>query len=372
MSRPLSTGVVGGGLIAQAVHLPNLAALASLFTVRAIADPSKKVGDALARKYAPARSYVDWRDMFDREALDAVIVCSPHATHAEIVLAALDRGLDVFVEKPLCITVDDAYEICSRAQLADRLVQVGYMKRFSTAYERFTADLPVSANGLRLVDVVTYDPWLAREPFVPWAEIVRADDVPDQVLAAAGASERDQVEQAVGNADAATVRAFSGTFLAALVHDVNIVHGALEAMGLDEPAEAVAGASWADGKAASATLLLPGGARWYCSWLLLEGLMDFRERVSLYFVDAVHELEFPVPYDVDAPVKRAVIDAPGGRRRARVERVANHAYVAELEHFHACVVSAAPCRTPAQQATKDVLVLRDLFMRQPVAPVAGA
>jgi predicted dehydrogenase len=372
MSRVLSTGVIGGGLIAQAVHLPNLAALASCFTVEAIADPSDKVGDALSRKYAPARRYRDWRHMLEREALDAVVVCSPHATHAEIVLAALDCGLDVFVEKPLCITVEDGEQICLRADAAGRVVQVGYMKRFSAAYQAFIASLPADADTLRLIDTVTFDPWMAREPFVPWGRMVKPDDVQRSVLAAAAADEREQVERAVGTADDDTVRAFSNTFLAALVHDVNLVHGALEAMRLDHPATALAGSTWAGGEAAAATLQLRNGAHWRCSWLLLEGVMDFRERVSLYFADGVHELQFPAPYAFDAPVTHAVIDAPCGSHRARTEQLVNHAYVAELEHFHDCVAAGTACRTPARQATKDITVLRDLFVSQPISPVLSA
>ena len=213
---------------------------------------------------------------------------------------------------------------------------------------------------------------MAREPFVPWGQMVHADDVPDPVLEAVAASTRDQVERAVGSADPATVQAFSGTFLACLVHDVNLVHGALETMGVDRPAEALAGACWADGTAATATLRVPGGAHWHCSWLLLGGLVEFRERVGLYFADAVHELEFPAPYDFDAPVEHSIVDAPSGAARARVERLANHAYVAELEHFHDCVTGGVACRTPAEQAAKDLAVLRDVFVRQSLPTAASA
>jgi predicted dehydrogenase len=369
--RRLRVGVVGGGLIAQAVHLPNLARLSERFAVTAIAEPSVKVGDALARAYPPMRSYTDWRALLGTEQIDALVVCSPHATHAEIVLDALECGVHVFVEKPLCVSCEDAEAIVARAGATGLVVQVGYMKRFAAAYEAFLAALPPSAQRLRMIDVLTYDPWMAREPFVPWSRMVQADDIPEQVVEAAAEREREQVEQAVGRGDEETVRAYSYTFLACLVHDVNLVHGALDALGVTEPAEALASAAWADGGAASATLRLAGGGLWHCTWLLLPGMAEFRERVSLYFADAVHELEFPAPYDVAAGVRHRIADTDAAdSHRERVAALSNDPYLAELEHFHACVVDGATCRTPPEQASRDLAVLRDLFVhRRPRSPV---
>jgi predicted dehydrogenase len=343
-------GVVGGGLIAQAVHLPRLEAMPG-FALTAIADPSPRVSEALGARYrVPA--YLDWRDLLEREPLDAVAVCSPHSTHAAVALAALDLGLHVFVEKPLCITVEDARLIAARAEETGRVVQVGYMKRHSDAFGAFIAALP-DAAGLRLIDVVTYDPWMAREPFVPWSAMVQADDVPAEVRAAGAADEARQVEQAVGRDDPATVRAFSYTFLACLVHDVNLVHGALDALGVDGPVQPLAAAHWADGDAAAGTMRLPNGALWHCSWAMLRGIEEFEERVTLLFADGVHELRFPMPYDVTLPV----------RHRAH-DRSAEHvtdAYAAELGAFHASITTGAPNLAPPEQSIRDLALLRDLF-----------
>ena len=361
-AEPLRIGVVGGGLIAQAVHLPRLAADPARFAVVGIADPSPKVIGALAARYAPAHGYLDWRDLLDREELDAVAVCSPHSTHAEVVLAALDRGLHAFVEKPLCITVEDAERIAERAHATGLVVQVGYMKRHSDAYAAFVGALP-AADGLRIVDVVTYDPWMAREPFVPWREMVQADDVPAAVRRAGAADEARQVEQAVGRGDPETVRAFSYTFLACLVHDVNLVHGALDALGLDAPAEAVAGSAGAGGDAAAGTLRLPGGGVWQISWALLRRLMHFEERVTLLFDDGVHELRFPMPYDPALPAVHRVVDAPDGAHRDRGAEHVTDSYAAELSAFHSGVRAGAPNRTPPEQSIRDLALLRDLFLR---------
>jgi predicted dehydrogenase len=365
LSRVLRTAVVGGGLVAQAVHLPNLARLSDAFELVAIADVSRRVAEGLADRHRSARAYVDWEAMLDDERLDAVVVCSPHATHAEIVLAALDRGLHVLVEKPLCIVPDDAAAICRRRDETGLVVQVGYMKRYDPAYEAFLAALPSAPDGLRLVDVVTYDPWMAREPFVPWNWMLRGDDVPPAVADAGRRAEAEQVGRAVGSSDAAVVRAYSYTFLACLVHDVNLVHGVLDRLGVQGAIEPLAAADWAGGDAASFTARLPGGAAWHCAWLLLRGLMDFRERASLYFDGAIHELEMPVPYWPDAPRVHRVTGVRDGEHAVVSDEHAGDAYAAALRHFHACVTDAIACRTPPEQALRDIELLRDLYRLTP-------
>jgi predicted dehydrogenase len=350
----LRVGVVGGGLIAQAVHLPNLARDPERFELTAVADPSAGVRDVLGRTYAPARTYAHWQEMLDQTSLDALVVCSPHATHADVVLSALDLGLHVFVEKPLCITVEDAEAIAEHAERAGRVVQVGYMKRFHPAFDALVAGLRTSGGELRLVDVVTFDPWMAREPYVPWTRMAHADDVPPGVLSAAQESERAQVERAIGEDSDEAIRAFSYTFLACLVHDVNLVANALEAVGATGPPRPLSSHAWANGEAASATLELAGGGLWHCTWLLLRAQERFREQVGFYLVDGVHELEFPVPYDVAAPVRHRISGAES--------KIVADPYVVELEHFYDCIAAGEPCLTPPRQAARDLAILRDLFL----------
>lgn len=181
-TAPLRIAVIGCGLIAQAIHLPRLRRMADRFALVAFADRSATVREQLAARYRPARAYADWRVLLERERLDALVVCSPHATHAEIVLAALDLGVKVLVEKPLCVTLDDAAEIVRRERETGLVVQVGYMKRHHPAYAALLAELPADTDErLRLVDVVTYDPWMARAPYVEWDDLVFGSDVPTQV-----------------------------------------------------------------------------------------------------------------------------------------------------------------------------------------------
>lgn len=372
MTAALRVGVVGGGLIAQAVHLPNLAARPDLFSIAAIADPSPRLRAALAERYAPATVHARWEGMLERERLDALVVCSPHATHVEVVLAGLDLGLHAFVEKPLCIAPADADALARRARVADRVVQVGYMKRYHRGYASFVDALPEHADALRMVDVITYDPWMAREPFVPWSSMTPADDVPVEAAARVGAQEREQVGRAVGADDPWSVRAYSYTFLACLVHDVNLVHGALDRLGVGEAVVPLHAATWADGDAAAIELGLPGGARWRSSWMLLRGLSDFEEQARVYLDDAIHELTLPVPYHVDAPVVHRVLGTKDGASAARERSFVDDPYAAELKRFHECVTAGAECPTPPEQAARDIAVLRDLFLHcdRDVSPAA--
>jgi len=73
-----------------------------------------------------ARTYLDWRDLLDREDLGALIVCTPPTSHREPVTAALSRGLPVYLEKPIARTLEDAAEIVAAAEHTGTVCAVGY------------------------------------------------------------------------------------------------------------------------------------------------------------------------------------------------------------------------------------------------------
>src|SRR5262249_58942716 len=107
----------------------------------------------------------------DAGGLGAGRIASPGGRPAEVVRAALPAGLNVFVEKPMCITLADADAIVAARDQARRVVQVGTMKRFDPAVESMLADLPDSAESLRYVSVVVNDPEFV--PFFEPSDIVR-------------------------------------------------------------------------------------------------------------------------------------------------------------------------------------------------------
>ena len=118
-------GVVGAGLVAQAEHIPYLSAMRDRYALTALAEPSAAVRETLGARYGIPGLHADYRALLAAGDVDAIVVCSPAGTHAEVVLAALEAGVHVFVEKPMCITLEDADRIIAARDVSRRVVQVG-------------------------------------------------------------------------------------------------------------------------------------------------------------------------------------------------------------------------------------------------------
>ena len=352
-------GVVGGGLIAQAEHLPYLSSLRDRFTLTALAEPSRKVREALGARYGIADLHADYRSLLDA-GLDAVVICSPAGTHAEVVLAALDAGLHVFVEKPMCITLADADAIVSARDRTRNVVQVGTMKRYDPAVEAMLESLPGSAADLRYVSVVVNDPEFA--PFFEPGEIVRGGDIPPELIEATRLQEAEQVARAVGSDDEDVVRAFSESFLGSLLHDLNVVHGMLERLGEPLPAQVVCGDWWNEGRAVYGALRLRNGARVDAAWIQLLDTFEYRETIRFMFADEVHSLEFPSPWLKQRPTIYRRSRADGRSDDVRIVQAYDESFSRELRHFHDCVVGGIPCRTPPEGARLDIDVLTQMFL----------
>ena len=225
-------------------------------------------------------------------------------------LAAFAKGLHVFCEKPLCYGVDDIDEVIAARDRAGKVLQVGYMKRFDPSYEAALRHLPGTAKTLRYISVEVNDPdaW----PFIRHHAWRRGDDVPAELVAAADSKQREQVARAVsGLTDPDDYRGFVGAYCSSIVHDVNAVHGLLDALGIAD-GEIVGAQLFAGGEGGQGAVRLLGGqALWNMVHLAVPTLADYRERITLYFDDAVLELEFPSPWLNHQPTRLTIRKSDG-------------------------------------------------------------
>src|SRR6185437_1243411 len=119
----IRVGMIGAGWIAQE-HRRVLDSLPDAKLV-AVCDVDKERAETLAES-AGARAYLDWHELLDAEDLGALIVCTPPRIHREPAIAALERRLPVYLEKPIARTAEDAAEIVAAAERTGTVCAIGY------------------------------------------------------------------------------------------------------------------------------------------------------------------------------------------------------------------------------------------------------
>src|SRR5262249_45117400 len=78
-----------------------------------------------AKEKASCEGYLDYREVLNRKDIDAVIIATPDHWHARIAIEAMDHGKDVYLEKPMTHTVDEAKDVYEKVKQSGRVLQVG-------------------------------------------------------------------------------------------------------------------------------------------------------------------------------------------------------------------------------------------------------
>jgi predicted dehydrogenase len=132
-SDVINVAVVGvngrGGLYGGTGHLPNYTRIKTS-RVAAICDPdenlySKAIADIEKLGGTKPRTVVDFRKLLDAKDIDAVSIASPDYWHALQAIWACQAGKDVYVEKPVCYTIEEGKKIVEAARKYKRIVQTG-------------------------------------------------------------------------------------------------------------------------------------------------------------------------------------------------------------------------------------------------------
>lgn len=91
-----------------------------------------------------------WRELLEKNDIDGVVIATPPASHAEIAVAFLERGIPVFIEKPMTASLQDALLVESAAKKSGALVMVGHINLYNPAYQKAKELLP-EAGALRML-----------------------------------------------------------------------------------------------------------------------------------------------------------------------------------------------------------------------------
>jgi predicted dehydrogenase len=130
----LKIGLVGAGRMTQMAHLPNLLQIGGVQPV-AIADVDVELAERVAGAYNIPHVYEGSEALVAGEPeLDGVLVVTPRMHHADTCLPILERGIPVFMEKPLEVTLEKAHQIVEARQRSGAIMVIGYNNRYDPAF----------------------------------------------------------------------------------------------------------------------------------------------------------------------------------------------------------------------------------------------
>ena len=353
-SRPLRVGVIGGGAIAQMMHLPTLAERPDLFTIAGLADIDRATLDAVAARYHIGFATTDYRELVARDEVDAVLVLAS-GTHGPFVTAAPAAGKHVFVEKPLGFSLAETEALAAAARASGLAVQIGYHKRFDPAYLR-ARDLLRALTDLRFVEVTVLHPdedaYRRHHALLPRCDGKALSEAELDAMAAREATAeatRPALQSTLGLDAPLQVQVATVILLTSLIHDLNLVRGLV-----GEPEAVLSAHVWRGGMAQSSLTRFAGDLRVSMTWISAPGLAHYEERVRCVANDGRVTLVFPSPYLRHAPTALEVERMNGDALVVEQHTVSyEEAFRAELHSFREAVLSGATADPGVDEAVAD-------------------
>jgi predicted dehydrogenase len=137
---PIRLGYVGCGFMAQKVHLPNFLSIPDC-QLLALAEVRQDLGKTVQQRLNIPKLYADHQAMLADPEIDAIAVSAAFMVQGEIARDALLAGKDVFMEKPMAVSLAQADAILNAARQSGRRLMVGYMKRYDAGNELVKAQI---------------------------------------------------------------------------------------------------------------------------------------------------------------------------------------------------------------------------------------
>jgi predicted dehydrogenase len=158
--------VVGVGEIGTRAHIPAYLHNKDVDLV-ALVDADERKVEKTAKKFGIKRYFSSIDELFQNQDVDAISICTPPNTHAEIALKALANDVHVLCEKPLATNTDDGKKLFEASRKKDKILMVGFNLRFQPNYEQ-TIRL-IKSGRVGHVYLVECDN-LSANPLITWSK----------------------------------------------------------------------------------------------------------------------------------------------------------------------------------------------------------
>ena len=349
----LGVGIVGCGEVTQIMHLPSLAFLAEQFAVTALCDVSDRVVQTVGAQWQVPKRYLDYRDLLAQEDVDAVLVACPDVYHTEVTLAAIAAGKHVLVEKPMCLTLREADEISAAQQCAGVTVQVGYMRRYASAFTE-ACRLVSGLGEIRLAHA--HDVLGRNALFVSsTSRVIRGDDVPADVIATSQRLRTERIMEAIGESSPALQRAYS-LMLGLSSHDISAMR---ELLGI--PQRVLYAAQRCGGLYLSAAF---DYGTFVCQYETgIDAIPRFECTLEVYGEKQELRVQYDTPYIRNLPIRLLLTEAngQGGVVERTVHPAWGYAFVAEWQAFYENVIERRAAKTSPADFRLDLELFRDMI-----------
>ncbi|MCW1969832.1 MAG: inositol 2-dehydrogenase [Anaerolineae bacterium] len=154
----LNIGLIGAGRIGQ-VHAATIAYRVASAQLAAVTDPIASAAQAVASKFRIPNIAAHYSDIIADPNIDAVLICTPTDTHAEIIQAAAAAGKHIFCEKPVALDLAQTDAAVNAAERAGVKLQLGFNRRFDANYARARQAVTSGEIGqLRTLHLISRDP----------------------------------------------------------------------------------------------------------------------------------------------------------------------------------------------------------------------
>ncbi len=129
----MKTAVVGVGNIGK--HHARVYSETKDSQLVAVADLNEVIGQEISKKHN-CRFYKSHNELIEKEKPDAVSICVPTSLHRQVASDFIKAGVNVLVEKPIAITIEDAKEMESLAKKHNVKLMIGHVERFNPAVQK--------------------------------------------------------------------------------------------------------------------------------------------------------------------------------------------------------------------------------------------
>lgn len=348
--KRLRVGVAGCGEIAQIVHLPLLQSLPERYDIAALAEPSDTVLAALGDRYRVGARYADAARMVAECDLDVLLILTPNEYHADLAIAGIRRGMDVFVEKPMAVSLREAEQLLAVREEHGAVLMVGYMRRYSPAFVA-ARDAVAGLERIRYVEVADFN-GPNRMIIDETSKVIRGTDI---APSSDGAAKLDALlHDALGPADEALRTAY-GQLIGLGCHDISAMR---ELIG--PPTGILDAHQWAGGVWLHATFDY-GDFVTSCQ-IGSHSQLRYTAHLRAIADRETVEVRFPTPYVRHVPAVATRIRT-AGTSIERTEQIPSYIEPFEVEwlEFYDCVRERRQPKTSVEDSIVDLELFRDLI-----------